>query len=89
MYLFAFLLLSIGGAALLYLSRERQACLPQPLHPRRSGIIYMLMQVLALLAVWQQWSLLCGLCAWLVLSMLSFSCLPFMSLLIDQRAEKS
>ncbi len=80
MYLFMFLMLTIIGATVLYLSQPQQVWLSKALAAGQTRLIYLLTQVLAIAAAAQVWSALCSLFAWLVLSMLIFSSLPFLSL---------
>ncbi len=80
MYLIGFLIFCLAGCWILYLSQAQQACLSVALPARTGRTGYLLSQAMALFCITQQWSLLCSFFAWLVLTMLSFSCLPFLSL---------
>ncbi|XLZ69915.1 hypothetical protein ABT364_25840 [Massilia sp. SR12] len=75
-----FLLLDIAGCCLLYLSHRHQGWLAQPIGPlgATTGALALLLALAAACAVL---SPLAAVCAWLVLSMLVFSLLPFGSLL--------
>lgn len=75
-----FLLLDIAGCCLLYLGHRHQGWLAQPLGPlgTAAGVLALL---LALAAACSALSPLAAVFAWIVVSMLAFSLLPFASLL--------
>lgn len=75
-----FLLLDIAGCCLLYLSHRHQGWLAQPIGPlgAATGALALLLALAAACAVL---SPLAAVFAWIVVSMLAFSLLPFATLL--------
>lgn len=75
-----FLMLDIAGCILLYLSHRHQGWLAQPIGPlgRAAGVMALL---LALGCACIVLSALAAVFAWIVISMLVFSLLPFTTLL--------
>lgn len=79
-----FVLLTLAACCLLYLSHRHQGWLAQPLPPavarpvRAAGFALL---ALALLCSWWSFAPLAAVFAWMVLSMMVFSVLPFTALL--------
>ncbi|MFZ6875167.1 hypothetical protein ACO0LF_24135 [Undibacterium sp. Di27W] len=76
-----FLLLTVLGSTLLYLSHRHQGWLAQALPVKPWRTIASLMIMMALACGWQVYSPTTTIFAWLVISMLVLSLLPFLSLL--------
>lgn len=80
MYLVVFLIFTCAGCWILYLSQPQQSWLTQALPAKAGRLLYLFTQSLALICLMQEWSVLCSFFSWLVLTMLCFSSLPFLSL---------
>ena len=79
--LILFFILTVAGCTVLYLAQRQQNWLPQALASHTGWTIYLLMQLLAVFCAARVWSALTIVFAWLLISMCSFSLLPFLRLL--------
>lgn len=80
MYLAVFIIFTVLGCWILYLSQPQQTWLGQAISVKTGRLLYLLTQSLALTGLLQEWSVLCSFFSWLVVTMLCFSSLPFLSL---------
>lgn len=82
-----FLILGIAGCAVLYLSHRHQGWLRQPL-PVTSRFAGAALLGTSLAAALAAWAPLTAVLAWLMLAMLAWGLLPFVSLLLEHRHER-
>jgi len=82
-----FLILGTAGCAVLYLSHRHQGWLRQPL-PRAARLAGAALLGTSLAAALAAWTPLTAVFAWLVLAMLAWGLLPFVSLLLGGRHER-
>jgi hypothetical protein len=76
-----FLILTIAACSALYLSHRHQCLLPRPLPLAACWLAYVVLQFSAFLIATSDWDWLTLMFAWLLISMFSFSLMPFVRLL--------
>lgn len=82
-----FLILGTAGCAVLYLSHRHQGWLRQPL-PSAARFAGMALLGASLAVALAAWTPLTAIFAWLVLAMLAWGLLPFVSLLLEGRHDR-
>lgn len=79
-----FLLLTLIATVLLYLTHPHQGWLAQPLSAKPWRYLALALAALALVIALYSFSTITAIFAWLTINLLSFSLLPFFSLLIKR-----
>jgi len=84
-----FLLLCVSACSLLYASHTHQGLLPRPLAAQPWRAIGCALLALSLMSALQCFSTITAICTWLATILLSFSLLPFASLLIKKNQREA